>query len=296
MIEELTTWDALALFSKIVAYVGCFLSAGSTLYLLASPGIPSRIKYCLQNIIVVSAVIGAVGSLGQIAIQSGRLLDEGVSGMLDEDMLSLILEGPLGTSVLLRIGGLIAIVVAAFSVPLAWAIGALGATLTISAFSFVGHGTTEPRLLMATLVSIHLLGISFWIGALWPLRKMASDSTDTGRLGKLTHRFGHQAAWVVGILIIAGSILAYQIIGSLWVLISSQYGLTLLTKLFVITGLLLLAASNKLRFVPAIQNGSQKAKTHLRKSISLEMVFVTFVLIITAVLTTVTSLPKMSHE
>lgn len=293
---ELTIWDLGALAAKLAAYLGCFLAMGSTLYGLATPGLDAPMKKRLARLVVSTVIIAVLASLAQIAVQSGRLLDEGFAGMVDPKMLTLVREGPLGTSVALRLLGLGLLFLSALQIPLTWLIGAVGAVITASSFSFVGHGTGDPRLVLATLVTLHLLGISFWIGALWPLRTVAANGQKNGddlpTTRVLAHRFGMQAAWVVGGLVLAGLVLAILILGSPLALFTSQYGLTLVAKLAGVGLLLGLAAANKLRFVPAIQRGDASAAGHLRTSILWEMFVVLLILVVTAVLTTITPLPE----
>lgn len=293
MFGELSNWDLWALASKLTAYAGCFLAIGSTLYVLATPSLDEALKYRLRRVILATTILGAVGSAAQFTIQSGRLLDEGLAGMVAPEMLALVKDAPLGTSVFLRLLGLIVLAAYALKIPVAGLFGTVGALLTASSFSFVGHGTDDPRLILSALVTVHVLGISFWIGALWPLREVTSIKIELNLIGKLAHRFGQQAGWVVGGLIIAGLVLAYLITGSMTALFTTQYGLTLLAKLAIVASLLALATANKLRFVPAIQAGDTAAANHLRQSIKLEMLAVGAILIITAVLTTITPLPEM---
>lgn len=293
MLGELTSWDIWAIASKLIVYVGCFLAIGLTLYCLATPQLKAEVVKRLKRIVVLSALIAIAASLAQIGVQAGRLLDEGLAGILDPEMLELVKDGPLGTSVVLRVLGLIVLIAFALSIPVAWLFGLLGSVLTAAGFSFVGHGTSEPRLLMGILVTIHLLGISFWIGALLPLRQACSEQFEFRAAGELAHRFGQQASWVVGGLIIAGGILAYNILGSPEAVLTTQYGLTVVAKIAVVALLMALAAANKLRFVPAMRDGDAKAPLQLKKSIGWEMIAVGLILIITAVLTTITPVPEI---
>jgi len=290
---ELSNWDLLALAAKLASYIGCFVATGSALYLFATPQLSGELKAGLRSIILATVAAGLAGSIVQIAVQAGRLLDDGIGGMIDGEMLLLVSNAPLGTSVFVRSIGLFALGIFAFQLPAARWFGGLGSLLTASSFSFVGHGTGDPRLVMAALVTLHLLGVSFWLGALWPLRKSLTNNHDLSVAGALSHQFGQQATWVVGSLAIAGFILAVLIVGSPLALLSSQYGLTLLLKLAGVITLLALAAANKLQFVPALRQESATAARHLYRSISWEMAAVAAILTITAVLTTVTPLPNM---
>lgn len=59
--------------------------------------------------------------------------------------------------------------------------------------------------------------------------------------------------------------------------------------MLIVALLLLLAASNKWRLVPAFERGEPRASQRLRRSIALEIGLVGLVLLVTAVLTTVSS-------
>lgn len=291
--ENLTAWDIAAIATKFFAYGGSFLAAGSVFFVLANGARLAEIHRPILRMITLAALTGIIASVLQLGVQSGRLMDEGLSGMLDPDMIELVSGAPLGTSVFIRVVGLFVLLSIwlprSFGMPLA----AVGGIVVATSFSFVGHGTGDPRWLLSSLVSIHLIAVSFWIGALWPLHRLAGNTFDIVAAGKLSHRFGQHAALVVGLLIAVGLFLAWWIVGSVTALFGSQYGWTLILKLVLVTGLLGLAAANKLRFVPAMMNGEKVAARHLRQSIRCETLIVAIILLTTVVLTTVTPLPTM---
>ena len=94
------------------------------------------------------------------------------------------------------------------------------------------------------------------------------------------------------VLIAAGIVMAWRLLGNVAALVATGYGLTLLAKISAVACLLAAAAANKLRFVPATRNGDQMAAVGLRRSIAVEWAAVCFVLMATAVLTTVPDLPS----
>src|SRR5205823_1841665 len=54
------------------------------------------------------------------------------------------------------------------------AIALLGALMIITSFTMVGHTTTNThRAAAAALITLHLLVVAFWLGALWPLYMVA---------------------------------------------------------------------------------------------------------------------------
>ena len=86
--------------------------------------------------------------------------------------------------------------------------------------------------------------------------------------------------------------MGYQLVGSFTALIETGYGQALIIKILLFSGLLGLAAANKLWFVPALRLGNPVAASHLSKSIYVEWLFILAVLGVTAVLTTNLTLPK----
>ena len=97
---------------------------------------------------------------------------------------------------------------------------------------------------------------------------------------------------MVPALIVAGFWMAWLLVGDLRALISTGYGQALLLKVLFVGLLLILAAANKLRFVPAMLDGDTKAAQHLARSIEVEALIVLAVLTTTATLTTVLTLPN----
>lgn len=289
---DLTQWDYAAICVKLAVYTCCFLATGFVIFLLVNPQINVSIENRLRTFIFAFVLVGVVASALQFGIQSGRLLDDGIIGMIDSEMLELVLNAPLGDAIVLRLLGLLMLCLFVVRAPMARVFALAGAGVVAFSFSMVGHGTEAPRLLMGSLVTIHVLAVSFWLGALWPLYAAANGSMSLIDSGFLAHRFGRQAAWVVGVLVFAGGLLTYNLVGSIALMWNSQYGLTLLVKLGLVVALLGLAAGNKLKVVPAMITNDQNGAIRLKKSIKWEAILFACILSATAVLTTVTPLPE----
>jgi putative copper resistance protein D len=151
----------------------------------------------------------------------------------------------------------------------------------------VGHSLGDPRWLLASLLTLHLLAAAFWIGALLPLRHAVGQPEGA----RLLHRFGNVASLTVALLVVVGLIFAWLMTGSFSNLLLTAYGWTLLAKLGVVSGLMALAALNKWRFVPALASGTPVAVCHLRRSIQIEAIAVLLILMATATLTSITTPP-----
>ncbi|MCB4379127.1 copper-binding protein, partial [Synechococcus sp. MU1644] len=70
------------------------------------------------------------------------------------------------------------------------------------------------------------------------------------------------------------------------------YGQALIVKVLLVGVLLSLAALNKVRFVPKLMAGEAQASEHLSRSISFEWIAVVAILLTTAILTSVLTLPS----
>ncbi|MEL7518990.1 MAG: CopD family protein, partial [Pseudomonadota bacterium] len=166
-------------------------------------------------------------------------------------------------------------------------IALMGSVAVAISFMQVGHTLGDPRMPLAALLTLHLLAVALWVGALVPLRQAANSPEGAD----LLHRFGLIAAYAVGLLIAAGVVLSWLLSGSLSALFGTAYGWALLTKVALVTGLLGLAALNKWRLVPALRAGDANATSALRSSISVEITVVVLILLVTAAITSVTTPP-----
>lgn len=148
--------------------------------------------------------------------------------------------------------------------------------------------------MLAALISLHILGLAFWIGALAPIYRLSGNPEGTVA-GQVSQDFGRLAVWVVGGLTLAGGVTLWLLTGNLLNSFFTPYGQFIAIKLGVFVGIIGLAAWNKLRLTPALLRQEQGAGRNLRQSIRAEALLVALVLLTTAVLTTV-SVPEPQNE
>ena len=165
----------------------------------------------------------------------------------------------------------------------------VGVLLVMLAFVQVGHTVNTPRLVLAVLLIVHLMAAAFWVASLWPLLHLMGQHYNHGNTARILTRFGQLAMGGVGVLVLAGVTLATLLAGGLTPLLTTAYGQFLIGKVLIVAVLLLFAAANKWRLVPAFESGDATAPRRLQRSIALEVVLVVVILLITAVLTRVTS-------
>lgn len=222
----------------------------------------------------------------------GAALTGDVSGLTDTEMLGILWQTPVGEAFIYRMSGLALVLIWLMIGKFGQFIGIIGAGLSLWSFSQIGHATDIHLPFIAVLFFVHFIGVAFWVGALAPLHKAAVGGLTLEETASVAEKFGRLAGIIVLILLVAGIVMSWLLVGSIENLFGTSYGLVLLLKILTVSVLLLLAAANKFRFVPLLLDGQPQAASHLAKSIKYEIVLVLFIFAITAILTSTLSLPK----
>jgi putative copper resistance protein D len=277
-------WGLAAIVTKFALYVGVLAAAGTVLAAL----IFKLDRY--RKLALVFAILGAAATLLAFAL-SGANLTGDASGMTDPEMLGLLWTTPIGSALAWRLAGLGLLVLGLFLGRVGFWLSALGGAIAVWSFDLVGHVADRDTWLLDGALTLHLLAIALWIGILTPLRNLASTPQTWDRAADVGHRFGVMASVTVPALIIAGGYMGYMLVGSFGALVGTGYGQALILKVVLVGVLLGLAAANKLRFIPGLQEGDPAAARHLVRSIKVEWGIVLVVLAVTAVLTSNLTLP-----
>ena len=171
-------WSLAIILIKAGLYATSFVSAGTGLFLITvrpnGPTIhgPTRLFSGFFSLIALAFLAL------HVAVQTGFLADEGFAGMVDRDMINIILEGPLGLSSKVLLLGLLAILLVSF-IPIGavygWVAG-IGALFVVISFTLIGHTTGTNIPVSSGLIALHLFAVSFWLGALWPLYRLARQN------------------------------------------------------------------------------------------------------------------------
>lgn len=276
-----------AIFVKALGYAAALLAMGGSLFLVSFRNAPEATLRLARKIAIIAALAGLAILAVRFGIRAARISGMGFNGAIDPMMLGFVWNSPLGNAALLR--GLGEVLVFGLILRGAVGLGAglVGTLLIAASYTFVGHSLGDPRWILASLLTIHLLAAAFWVGGLAPLHREAAGPAGAA----LLHRFGLIASATVALLVIVGVTFAWLMVESVTGLVTTAYGWTLLAKVAVVSGLMGLAALNKLKFVPALAADHSGSTLHLRRSIKLEMIAVAIILLITATLTSVTTPP-----
>lgn len=277
----------LAILVKAIGYSAALLAMGGVLFVfIFSKHVEASVLRLAKQLAVGAALVGLAILAIRFGIRAARISGMGLEGATDPMMLGFVWESPLATAAIWR--GMSGVAILALLVPRLGHWIALAGTVAIAiSYAQVGHTLGEPRAFLFVLLVLHLLAAAFWVGALLPLRRAAfgPDGAD------VLHHFGTVAAFGVAVLIVAGTMLAWLLSGSVAALFGTAYGLGLLLKVASVAVLLGFAALNKVRLVPALRAEKSGAAMALRRSISIEMLTVALILIATATITSVTTPP-----
>lgn len=281
----------LSILSKFALYIGILFAVGTVFYRLMFEHDGARAIFSFRKATSIFSVIGLAAALASYEIRAANLVGD-FSGMFDPEILGILWQTPVGTALLMRVIGLSLLL---FGLFVSWGriISIFGSLVALASFIQIGHVTESNGYLLQVLLLVHLVGIALWLGILLPLYRLSANPAHLEVTADIAHRFGQIATLFVPILLIAGGWLALKLAGSIEVLLTTEYGRTLLLKIALVAVLLALATANKLRFVPALRRGDQTALSHLNLSVRIEGLFVLLILITTAVLTSVLTLPEI---
>ncbi|KLK92942.1 hypothetical protein AA309_11915 [Microvirga vignae] len=274
------SWDVhVALWlSRMLVHLGLFAGVGGVFFQRwIAPTLPSRKT---AQILTILLGVGAGAALASLAFQG-----------LDALGLSLTdLGSPLVWSAGWRtsFGPTIAAALTAFAVASAskqvrvetWGRGlsllglvGVGVSMTLS-----GHASSaSPQWLMRPAVFLHSIGVAYWVGALIPLMLLLRQAPPLLAL-PVVRRFSSGALVAVGLMSLAGVMLAVVQVAAPANLIGTAYGRILVVKTLLVTGLLGLAGMNRLWLTPALTAPAGSGRKWLIRSIVTETALVVAIL------------------
>jgi putative copper resistance protein D len=251
-------------------------------------------RAAIKNYIISACIVGLITSLCGFIIQVGSFANNGISGMLDNNIISILLQTSVGSALTLQVIGFIFIGFAYIAsrrkstLPpylqfILFMTAIIGGLCLLASFFQTGH-LAEAQLAGKIAISLHVLAMSSWIGSLYPLWHV-SRSADVLLAQTSMKRFGELAIIIVGTLIACGFFISYFLLKHWQVFISSNYGHGLMIKLILVSGLLLIAATNKFFIVPKLRQAG--FSNRLSNAIIIEMIVGVLILSTTAVMTTI---------
>lgn len=277
---------------RALHYGALLVAAGATLFaLIASPapdGPPASGPPALapRGLVAGAAVAAALTAVAGIGLQGATLLGSGAA-VLSVEAWRVGLWSTFGTSATVAVGGA-AVLSAATLAPsrlgrrarrLVLALGVFG---LLASVLLTGHAAVaEPRAVAQPALALHVLAAALWAGSLASLLP-GMWTEPAGRALATVERFSRLAAIVVLALVsgaLVWSAIEIRELANAW---GTAYGRLALAKTGMLAALLVLAALNRFRWLPAWRRGEAAMRTRLRCSIAAELALIAGAVIVTA--------------
>nr|WP_264185722.1 CopD family protein [Roseicella aerolata] len=267
-------WGGVAVVLRAAYYTGSLGGAGLAFFALLFGTRREVDPRRLGRWAAGAALLGIAAGLGVLTAQVAELT--GGEALGDREAWDVVLGSRAGASY--GLGGIGLLLVAALALGSRWAaVAATGGVVACASYALLGH-TTElaPRPLLAALLLVHLVVAAYWIGSLPPLAWAARR--DGPGAARLVEDWARIAAGAVPVLVAAGLLLAWWILGGIGELLGSWYGWALLTKLSLVAVLLGFAAWHRFRLTPALASRAPEGGVRLARSVTAEAVVALLVL------------------
>ena len=268
-------WGAAAVVLRAAYYAGSLGGAGLAFFALLfgarlDEGDARRLRHWATG----ASLLAIVAAIGTLTAHVGVLM--GGETLTDPEGWSIVLMSPDGASYAL--GGIGMLLVATLALGTPWTpMAAAGGVLACASYALLGHTTSlVPRPLLAGLLLVHLVVAAYWIGSLPPLAWVSRR--DGPHAARLVEDWARVAAVAVPVLVAAGLVLAWRILGDLGQLVGSWYGWALMAKVSLVAVLLGFAAWHRFRLTPALAARASGAGARLARSVALEAVVALLVL------------------
>jgi copper transport protein len=252
---DFTSAKAWYVLARCVDYFGMTLFAGGMFFLAAlwPAGAGNRKA---RTVIGTGWLLGFTATAAGIGLEGVWAAQRPVGDFLSWDLISQVLDVPFGRIwfaklLLWLLGGVVLADllqrgrVAATST--GWRVGAGVVVLgLLRTTGLTGHAVESTRPLVTQLADlVHLGGVCAWIGGLAVLLFGLLPRRDPDELAAVVPRYSKLAMTSVLLVIVAGAGLAWQTIGSMQRVFTTDYGRILLAKLAVLTVVLLIAQGSK---------------------------------------------------
>jgi putative copper resistance protein D len=282
----------IAIGARIAQFTAALILFGSPLFFLyglpaEGPAAAAGLRWP-RPLFLGAAVLLFLGASVGLCAQTGIMSDSATDALKPDVVASVVTDTRFGLITTLRAGlailaGLMLLVRPGRGLWVATA--ALGGGV-LASFAWSGHGAADDGPggavhLIADL--IHLWAAGVWIGALAVLAvllgaaRRQQDPVALSALHRGLEGFSGIGAAVVAALVATGLVNSWFLIGPSHVaaMLSSPYGLLLIAKLVVFTGMLALAAANRFLLTPRLASaltagGAGQAIAALQRSVVME--------------------------
>jgi putative copper export protein len=277
--------DLLSACLRGLSFVAMMQAAGAMLFLARFGAALGPSRRSIERRGSMAAVAALVLVLVQFSLEAARMAGS-FAGIFDAELQLFALSTPSASVLALRVIGLLLVLVGIKrSLTTAVLVGLTGVLLVAASFALTGHTASHVgRWLLAPLLVVHVLIVSFWFGSLRPLLHIV-EGEPARRAAELAARFSRIAGILVPIILIAGLVIAVRLLSGVQSL-RTAYGSILVAKVLAFAALMALAAFNRWRWAPALASGDHRARRSFRAAVMTEWTIIVLVLLSTAFLTT----------
>lgn len=266
-------WESISLFFRLALYLALSGLVGSAFGLLGSQAhafknvLSNHFIKSLKSYYLISLVTLFFTSLGFFWVRVGAFAEEGIAGLFDPLMISILYDSGLGMALNY---GLLTCAFAALYYLFINRVLLICMLVSISlSFAFTGH-LAELDVIEKGVLSLHILIAFLWLGSLYPLWCLVNLERAQA-VEELLEKFGYYASLIMPFLLLAGVALVYVITGFQLALLISNWGAALAIKLVLVMAILALAAWHKFKLVPNFQKnrGAEKMASSIKVEIYL---------------------------
>uniref|UniRef100_UPI003F490C6D copper homeostasis membrane protein CopD n=1 Tax=Cupriavidus taiwanensis TaxID=164546 RepID=UPI003F490C6D len=270
-------------------------------YALRREELSSRISARYVKVTAVIAALGIVMSLANMAVMAKGMTGASEYSELQSHVIEMIVMGTdFGAAWTVRLVALLfCLLLALFGgrwAPFQFGALAVTAGIALSTLAWAGHGAMDDggrRYLHLASDITHLLAAGAWVGALVAFLMLSRPSSPAtaALLSRTSNGFAGVGTIVVATLTVTGAMNYWMIVGPILPddLSLTSYGGLLVAKLALFGSMLALAATNRFRLAPQLEQATKTgdhdmALRTLRRSLMFETTAATLILALVALL------------
>jgi putative copper export protein len=251
----LTSVKSVYVLARCVDYFGMTLFVGGLFFLaMLWPGGGDSKR--ARRVIVTGWVLGFLGTAAGIGLQGVWAAQRPLGDFVKWDLISQVLDTRFGQvwfakALLWVLGGVVLADllqrgrVATGS--LAWRVGAGAIAIgLLRTAGLTGHSVESAQPLLTQIADfVHLAGVCAWVGGLAVLLFGVLTRRDPDELAAVIPRYSKLAMISVLAVVVAGTVLAWQTVGSIGRVFTTDYGRILLVKVAVLVLVLIIAQGSR---------------------------------------------------
>ena len=279
-----SAWVIPTAINRVILYSAVLIALGSALLVLLLAW-PETVLAAVRRQGRVAAAVAAIAFVVALAFGGADIINAGAGALFSGATWRAGFQSTLASSAFIGIPGAL-LALWAFGQKQPWSLWT-GALLLLASFLVTGHAATAaPVWLAASNVGLHLVGAGFWFASFWPLITATRTVSQTDA-GRAMGQFSSRALWFVLLALTSGIVISWIQLRSIAGLTSTDYGIRLIVKVSLVLVVLAMAAYNKFKLTPELENDSAGAARRMARSIRIESLVMLLIVVAAASLTLV---------